>query len=182
MHWDGFISSIISSELHRVPPNWFLLLYWVLICTVMHQDAPWCTELHRDAPIWLYFFYNNFCIALSATKLNFYCLLSSCLHRDGFFSSIVTSVLHRVPRNWFLLLYLVPICTVMKRDAPWCTELHRDVPRWLYFFYNNFWIAPCATKLIFITFFSSYLHRDAPRCTVMHRVAPWCTEMALFLL
>ena len=88
----------------------------------------------------------------------------------------------------FFFLYLkgtywnAPWCTVMHRDAPWCTEKHRDAPRWLYFFYNNFCIAPSATKLIFVALLSSYLHRDAPRCTVMHRVAPWCTEMALFLL
>ena len=66
--------------------------------------------------------------------------------------------------------------------APWCTEMHRDAPRWLYFFYNIFWILLSATELIYIALLSSYLHRDASRCTVMHRDAPWYTGMALFLL
>ena len=60
----------------------------------------------------------------------------------------------------------------MHRDAPSCTVMHRDG-------FINFWIAPNSTELLFIAFLSSYLHRDALRCTVMHRVAPWCTEMAL---
>ena len=109
MHRDGFISSKTTSKLHRVPPNWFLLLYLVPTCTVMHQDAPWCTEMHCDAP------------------------RCTVMHWDGFISSIISSELP-VPSNWFLLLYWVLICTVMHRDAPWCTEMHCDAPRWLYFF------------------------------------------------
>ena len=57
MHWVApwcTEMALLTSELHRIAPNWFLLLYWVPICTVMHRDAPWCTELHRDAPRWLY--------------------------------------------------------------------------------------------------------------------------------
>ena len=130
------------------------LLWYLLNCTECHQTDFYCFIeffLHRDAPRWLHFFYNNFCIAPSATKMIF-------------------------------ITYLVPICTVMHRDAPWCTEMHRDAPRWLYIFYNIFWIAPSATKVILFALFSSYLHRDTPRCTMMHRDAPWYTEMALFLL
>ena len=133
MHRDSFISSIITFELHQVPLKWFFfLLYLVPTCTVMHWDAPWCTEMHRDATRWLYFFYNIFWIAPSATKLIFVALVSSYLHSDatrctvmhpdGFISSIISSELHRVPPKWFFLLYLVPTCTVTHRDAPWCTE------------------------------------------------------------
>ena len=49
-------------------------------------------------------------------------------------------------------------------------------------FLIKFWIAPSATKLLFIALFSSSLHHDALTCTVMLRVAPWCTELASFFL
>ena len=146
MHWDGFFSSKITYKLHRVPPNWFLLLNWVLICTVMHRDAPWCTEMHRDAPRWLYFFYNNFCIAPSATKMIFITyLVTICtvMHRD----TPWCTEMHRDAPRWLYIFYnifwiapsateLISLalfssylhrdatrCTGMHRDAPWCTEM-----------------------------------------------------------
>ena len=116
MHRDGpscteyhrvvFISSILTSELHRVPPSCFLLLYLVFICTVMNRNAPRCTMMHQAPSSWLFFFYINFWIAPSCTQLFFIALYTSYLHRDA----PSTTKLH-----WAIF-------------APWCTEMHCDAP------------------------------------------------------
>ena len=158
----------------------------------MHQDAPWCTEMHCDAPRWLYFFYNNFCIAPSATKL-FLLLIyflpapwctemhhdaPSCtvMHRDGFFSSKITYELNRVPPNCFIYFLLAPWCTEMHRDALRCTMMHRNAP----------WCTVMHRDGFFSSKITYKLHRVPPNwflllywvliCTEMHRDAPWCTE------
>ena len=123
----------------------------------MHWDAPWCIKLHRVPQGWLYFFYINFWIAPSTTKLLFIALFSFYLHRD---EPKCTEMHHDAPSTIklaifllyqllnctelhpvvFFLLYILLICTLMHRVPPSCTEL--------------------------------YLHHDALRCTVMHRVPP----------
>ena len=105
-HRVGFISSILTFELHRVPPSCFLLLYLVFICTVMNRNAPRCTMMHQAPSSWLFFFYINFWIAPSCTQLFFIALYTSYLHRDA----PSTTKLH-----WAIF-------------APWCTEMHCDAP------------------------------------------------------
>ena len=155
MHRDGFISSIISSELHRVPPNWFLLLYWVPICTVMHRVAPWCTELalltselHRIAPNCFLLFY----ILLFCTMM----------HRDA----PICTEYHRVGCMYFecteLHQAILLICTVMHRDAPRCTVMYR-VPQSYYILYYLY-----LGKVTAIMRFCFSVHHGASRCITVH--------------
>ena len=166
MHQDGFISSIITSELHRVPPNWFLLLYWVPICTVMHRVG-----------------FINFWIAPSTTKLLFIALYTSFLHRDAPRCTLMhqvapstpelallTSELHWVPLNCFLLLY-IPRCTEMHRDAPSTTELAVCILN-----------APSCTKLYFLFALWCFYFLFARWCTEMHRDAPSSTKLLYTVL
>ena len=200
MHQVVFISSILTSELHRVPPSCFLLLYLVFICTMINRNAPRCTKMHQSPSSWLFFFYINFWIAPSCTQ----CFLL-------LYILLICTVMHRAPPSC-TQLYLhhdALTCTVMLRVAPWCTELasfflyyllncteyqklilialfsshlHWVPLSKLYFIYINFLIAHSNTELLFFASFTSYMHCDALRCTVMHLVALWCTKLSLFLL
>ena len=98
----------------------------------LHPDAPRCTEMHRDAPRRLYFFYNNFWIAPSATKMIFFALFSSYLHCDALRWLYFFYDNFWIAPNATELIFIALLSSYLHSDAPWCTELHRDAPRWLY--------------------------------------------------
>ena len=93
MHRDGpscteyhrvvFISSILTSELHRVPPSCFLLLYLVFICTMINRNAPRCTKMHQSPSSWLFFFSTSelHWVAPSCFLLLYILLICTVMHR-----------------------------------------------------------------------------------------------------
>merc|ERR1712016_446063 len=86
--------------------------------------------------------------------------------------ALLTSELHRIAPNCFLLHYILLFRTMMHRDAPRCTEMHRDAPRCTEYHRVGCMYFECTElhQAILLIFICTVMHRDAPRCTMMHRV------------